>query len=484
MSLDRLQEECAVVGVTGHPEAANLIYLALYALQHRGQEASGIVVEENGEFRIHKAFGLVSDVFSHDVITSLHGSRGVGHNRYSTTGGSRTPQNIQPFTFNSQLGPIAVAHNGNLTNAAELRKAMERQGAIYQSTSDTEVFMHLLARCDAPDLRTRVQTVMAQVRGAYSLVLLAGDNLIAVRDPFGFRPLVIGRKGKAVIIASETCALDLISATFEREVHPGEVVEVDKDGQIRSSYLERKEPRAFCSFEPIYFARPDSKIFGQEIYGLRKRIGEVLAREAPVAADVVIAVPDSGVPMAIGYGKAAGLPMELGLIRNHYVGRTFIEPSQSIRDFGVKLKLNPVESVLRDQRVVVVDDSIVRGTTSAKIVRMLRQAGAKEVHMRVGSPPITHSCYFGVDTPDRSGLLAAQQTIEEIRAKLGADSLAFLSQDGLRAALGESEGHRTYCLGCFTGKYPEHTGTQIKDAPTDRLGGPGLVSFGSPGLLS
>lgn len=468
------REECGVVGVVGDPEAAKLIYLGLYALQHRGQEAAGIVtINEEGEFHGHKTFGLVGDGFTQGILSEIEGRSGIGHNRYSTTGASRMIQNIQPFSFKTPLGAMAIAHNGNLTNADVLRRKLEEQGSIFQSTSDTEIFMHLLAKSSKEQLLERIVEVMAQVKGAYSLVLLTKDRMFALRDPFGFRPLVLGRRGSCVVVASETCALELIDAEFEREIAPGEIVEIFQDGFIRSYFPYQSPRKAFCSFEPIYFARPDSKIFGEEIYSLRKKIGATLARESHVEADVVIAVPDSGVPMALGYAAAVGLPMELGLVRNHYVGRTFIEPSQSIRDFGVKLKLNPVGSSLRDKRVVVVDDSLVRGTTSVKILRMLRKAGAKEIHMRLGSPPITHSCYFGVDTPERGQLLAAQQTVEEIRDFIGADTLAFLSLDGLREALGK-ENCNNYCYGCFSGDYPEDTGRAIEAQRTDTLGGPGL----------
>ncbi len=468
------REECGVVGVMGDPEAAKLIYLGLFALQHRGQEASGIVtIGGDGELHGHKAFGLVGDAFTADILSHIKGSSGIGHNRYSTTGASQMVQNIQPFSFKTPLGAMAIAHNGNLTNADVIRRELEAQGSIFQSTSDTEIFMHLIAKSRKEALLDRVVEVMGQVKGAYSLVLLTKDRLFALRDPFGFRPLVLGRRGDAVVVASETCALDLIDATFEREVAPGEIVEIYQDGFIRSYFPVEKVRKAFCSFEPIYFARPDSQIFGEEIYSLRKRMGAYLARESHVDADVVIAVPDSGVPMALGYASEVKLPLELGLVRNHYIGRTFIEPSQSIRDFGVKLKLNPVGSTLRGKRVVVVDDSLVRGTTSVKILRMLRKAGAKEIHMRLGSPPITHSCYFGVDTPERSQLLAAQQTIEEIRDFIGADTVAFLSREGLKEALGR-DNCNNYCYGCFSGDYPEDTGQAIQMQPTDILGGPGL----------
>lgn len=469
-----LHEECGVVGVIGDPEAANLVYLSLYALQHRGQEASGIVtIDQENRFHAHKDFGLVRDAFSKEHIDKLRGSAGIGHNRYSTHGGKMI-QNVQPFFFNTAIGSIAVAQNGNLTNANELRSKLEGLGSIFQSTSDTEVFTHLLARGRSQDFLGRIFEVMKEVKGAYSLVLLTQDRLYAVRDPFGFRPLVMGRKGSAVIMASETCALDLIGAEFEREIQAGEVVEAFPDGFVRSHFPIEKKAQGFCSFEPIYFARPDSQIHEEHIYELRKKMGAVLAQESHVEADVVIAVPDSGVPMALGYAEETKLPVELGLVRNHYIGRTFIEPSQSIRDFGVKLKLNPITSVLKGRRVVVVDDSLVRGTTSVKILRMIRQAGAKEVHFRLGSPPITHSCYFGVDTPNRERLLAAQRDIDEMRHFIGADSLAFLSLDGLKNALGKR--HNTYCYGCFSGDYPEDICEQVPEQPTDKIGGPGFQS--------
>ena len=467
-----LHEECGVVGVVGDKEAANLIYLSLYALQHRGQEAAGIVtINKEGAFSGHKAFGLVGDGFSKDVLSKLEGKVGIGHNRYSTAGG-RMVQNIQPFSFNTAIGSLAIAHNGNITNAQSLREELESQGSIFQSTSDTEVFMHLLARSEQDTILERIVEVMKIVKGAYSLLLLTKDRLFALRDPFGFRPLVMGRKGSAVVVASETCALDLIDAEFEREIAPGEVVEIHNDGFIKPHYPVPSPRKAFCSFEPIYFARPDSQVFHEDIYALRKKMGSILARESHVDADVVIAVPDSGVPMALGYANEAGLPMELGLVRNHYVGRTFIEPSQSIRDFGVKLKLNPVASCLKGKRVIVVDDSLVRGTTSVKILRMIRQAGAKEIHMRLGSPPITHSCYFGVDTPERGQLLAAQRDVEEMREYIGADSLGFLSVEGLREALGK-DNCSNYCYGCFSGDYPEDIGREVEVQPTDTKG-PGL----------
>jgi amidophosphoribosyltransferase len=464
--------------VFNNAEAANLTYLGLFALQHRGQEACGIVTIDHDEDQTssklisHKGFGHVTDVFNKDVLKNLPGRIAIGHVRYSTQGGNRV-QNIQPFFFESTLGPIAVAHNGNLTNATDLRRKLEEQGSIFQSTSDSEIFMHLIAKSQKKDFKDKIIDAALQVKGAYSLVLLSEHHLFAVRDPFGFRPLVLGRSGETTVVASETCALDLIDAKFEREIQPGELVAISSHS-CESVIFGKKSRPAFCSFEPIYFARPDSKIFGSEIYSLRKKIGEELAREAPANADVVIAVPDSGVPMAMGYANVAKLPMEIGLVRNHYIGRTFIQPSQSIRDFGVKLKLNPVISALKDKSIVVIDDSLVRGTTSAKIIRMLRQAGAREIHLRIGSPPITHSCFYGVDTPERKDLLAAQMNVDKIREFIGADSLAYLSVGGLRQALGNGSENK-YCFACFNGNYLEDVFTQIPSQPTDN-GGPGLVS--------
>ncbi len=470
-----LREECGVIGVLGDPEAANLIYLGLYALQHRGQEGCGIVTlqnEGNAEAHVygHKAAGLVCDSVNREILAGLKGDLGVGHVRYSTHGGNLL-QNIQPFVFKTlKFGQIAIAHNGNLTNADKIREELESGGTIFASTSDTEVFMHLLARSRRPELIDRIIEAMGVVRGAYSLVIAAKDRLYAIRDPFGFRPLVMGRKGDAYLVASETCALDLLGVTEVIEVSPGEVVEITRDGHV-STFPFTPAKKAFCSFEPIYFARPDSNLFGESIYRLRKKMGEQLAEEYPVDADVIVPIPDSGVPMAIGYAEKSGIPLEMGLIRNHYVGRTFIEPTQAIRDFGVKLKLNPVAHVIRGQRVVVIDDSIVRGTTSVKIVRMLKKAGAKEVHFRVGSPPITHSCFYGVDTPNRTSLLAAQKTVKEIRDFIGVDSLAYLSIAGLKRALS----HDSYCFACFNGQYVEDIFAEVPVQPTDAHG-PGYCS--------
>ncbi len=474
-----LKEECGVVGVLGHPDAAKMVYLGLFAQQHRGQEGCGIVsLDHSGaegseptKFHVHKSFGLVAESFNEEILARLKGDHAIGHVRYSTQGG-HTIENIQPFHFRTGLGPLAIAHNGNLTNAAELRTSLEASGSLFQSTSDTEVFVHLIARAEAPNILGRIFAAMAKVSGAYSMVVQCEDRLFAVRDSFGFRPLVLGRRNDSYIVASETCALDIMDAEFIREVSPGEVVEITRAG-MTSHFPLAKRKTAFCSFEPIYFARPDSRIFGEEIYVLRRKMGEILARQAPAeGADIVIAVPDSGVPMAMGFAKVSGLPFELGLVRNHYVGRTFIQPAQDIRDFAVRLKLNPVLSVLKGKSVVVVDDSIVRGTTSEKIIRMVRQAGARKIHLRVGSPPITHSCFYGVDTPSRAKLLAAQKDVEAIRASLGCDTLAYLSIEGLREALAE-KGEGRFCSACFSGQYPEPVHADIPPQPTDRHG-PGL----------
>lgn len=479
-------EECGVIGVVADPEAAHTLFLGLYALQHRGQEACGIVTCESETaaapaFHVHKALGLVADGINRDVLQRLPGACGIGHVRYSTQGG-RSLQNVQPFLVTTSVGPITMAHNGNITNATQLRRELEAQGSIFQSTSDTEIIIHLFARAQG-SVEERLVAALRVLRGAFSLVVLTATHLFAARDAFGFRPLVLGRKKNgALCAASETCALDLVGATLEREVSRGELVSLDVAGrEIRSREIldaHNSSPSAACSFEPIYFARPDSRISGgQDIYHLRRRLGIELAREAPAPdADIVIAVPDSGVPMAMGYADEARLPLELGLVRNHYVGRTFIEPSQSVRDFGVRLKLNPVRSVLAGKRVVVVDDSIVRGTTCSKIIRLIREGGAAEVHFRVGSPPITHSCFYGVDTPERSRLLAAQRDIRGIRESIGADTLGYLSHEGLRRALQDTGERPQYCYACFSGKYSEDVGRPIESAPTDASGGPGLTS--------
>jgi len=447
---DRFHEECGVVGVFGHPEAANLVYLGLYALQHRGQESAGIVAS-NGEALIaHRGLGHVAEIFSQEVVHRLEGRGAIGHNRYSTHGQSIL-KNTQPLVVEYVLGALAVAHNGNLVNADELRDQLEQQGSIFQSTVDTEVIIHLIARSREPNLLGRIIDALGQVRGAYSLVFLTEDRLIAARDPHGFRPLVLGRLKNTVVVASETCALDLVEAAYEREVAPGEILVIsDRGVESHHPFAPAKAHR--CVFEYIYFSRPDSRVYERNVYEVRKELGRQLARETAVPADIVIPVPDSGVVAAIGYAEEAGLPFEMGLIRNHYVGRTFIEPSDSIRHFGVKVKLNALRDVLDGRRVVVVDDSIVRGTTSRKIVEMLRNAGAREVHMRISSPPTTSPCFYGIDTPTKKELIGATHSVEEIREFLNADSLAYLSTAGMYGFL--KTGEDGFCDACFTGNYP------------------------------
>jgi amidophosphoribosyltransferase len=447
---DKFREECGVVGVFGHPEAATLAYLGLYALQHRGQESAGIV-SSNGEALIsHRAMGLVADIFEQATLATLKGSIAIGHNRYSTTGNT-VLKNCQPFVVEWAHGALAIGHNGNLVNAELLREELEERGSIFQSTSDTEVIIHLIAASPGSTLVDRLVDALRRVQGAYSLVMMTEDRLIGARDPAGFRPLVLGRLGEAWVLASETCALDLVDAVYEREIEPGEIVEITAAG-LRSIRPFAPQPPRRCVFEYVYFARPDSMLFGRNVYEVRKELGRQLARESAVPADIVIPVPDSGLPAAIGFAEEAGIPFEMGLIRNHYVGRTFIEPSSSIRHFGVKVKLNAQRAVLAGKRVVVVDDSIVRGTTSRKLVTMLRQAGAREVHMRISSPPTRNPCYYGIDTPTRAELIASSQGLEEIRRYLGADSLAYLSLEGLYAfTQGRSE---SFCDACFSGAYP------------------------------
>src|SRR5690349_11945189 len=454
---DKFHEECGVVGVYGHPEAATLAYLSLYALQHRGQESAGIVAS-NGEALIsHRGMGHVADIFDQEVLARLRGSLAIGHNRYSTHG-STVLKNCQPFVVEWAHGALAIAHNGNLVNAEELRAKLEARGSIFQSTVDSEVIVHLIAASTETTLTDRIIDALSQVKGAYSLVFLTEDRVIAARDPMGFRPLVMGRVGDAVVIASETCALDLVDARYERDIEPGEIVTVSERG-VEYTRPFPAAPSHHCVFEYIYFARPDSNVFGRNVYEVRKELGRQLAREAPVTADIVIAVPDSGVPAAIGYAEEAGLPYEMGLIRNHYVGRTFIEPSSSIRHFGVKVKLNALREVLAEKRVIVVDDSIVRGTTSRKLVHMIRQAGAREVHVRISSPPTTHPCFYGIDTPTREELIASAHSVSDIREYLGADTLAYLSVTGLYGFAGSRAG---FCDACFTGRYPIPPGEETR----------------------
>ena len=446
-----IREECGIAAIAANEAVARYLYCCLHALQHRGQEACGVVCFDGKKLHSHKNFGLVSDNFTPTVLNTLRGHIGAGHVRYSTQGG-RDVANIQPFSFSMPpFGLLSLAHNGNITNARLLRRKLEATGAIFRSSSDTEIFMHLLARAPGKTLIARLQEAKQQVKGAYALVLTAGDKIYGLRDPFGFRPLVIGKKQNLWLLASESCALDLIEAEFVREVLPAEIVQIDMQAGI-SSYVGEAKQRSFCAFELIYFARPDSLVAGQEVYAVRKTIGKQLAAEDEnTQADVVIGVPDSGVPMAFGYGEQACLPVEAGFTCNHYVGRTFIQPDQQIRDFAVRLKLNPLPRSLQNKRVVVVDDSLVRGTTAQKILRVLRNRGVKEIHLRIGSPPITHSCFYGVDTPDRSQLIAAQQNTAQICRTLGADTLRYLSLPALHKALGNA-GH---CTACFTGNYRE-----------------------------
>jgi len=458
MRPDGFREECALMGVYGHPEAANLVYLGLYAEQHRGQEGSGIVASDGNLLLSHRGLGLVADVYDQDTLERLTGSMAIGHNRYATSGRSLL-KNTQPFVVEFARGGLAVAHNGNLVNALELRESLEERGAIFQSSVDTEVIVHLIANAQGDSLVERVVVALAAVRGAYSLLFLSRNELIAVRDPNGFRPLVMGRIKDTVVFASETCALDLIGAEYERELAPGEVVVASPSG-VRSLFPFPSAPMKRCVFEYVYFSRPDSTVFGRNVYQVRKALGRQLAREHGVPADIVIPVPDSGVPAALGFSEEAGLPFDFGLIRNHYVGRTFIEPQDAIRNFGVKVKLNAQRGVLDGKRVVVVDDSIVRGTTSRKIVAMLRGAGAREVHMRISSPPTIGPCYYGVDTPTRSELIATGNSVDEIRDYITADSLGFLSEEGLYAfSGGDGDG---FCDACFTGRYPIPVGDEVK----------------------
>jgi amidophosphoribosyltransferase len=423
----------------------------MHALQHRGQESAGLVATEDGRLRRHVEMNLVSDAFDEKTLSKLPGRTAIGHVRYSTAGSSEL-RNAQPFVFEYAGGAVAIAHNGNLVNATELRAELEAQGSIFQTSSDTEVIVHLMAKSKAPDILGKLIAALERVRGAYSLILLTHDEkMIGVRDPNGFRPLVIGRLKDALVLSSETCSFDLVEAELIREVAPGEVVMIEKGG-MTSTMLPDPVKRTFCVFEHVYFARPDSLVNGKSVYRARERMGARLAEEAPAEADVVIPVPDSGVPAAIGYSKQSGIPFEMGLIRSHYVGRTFIEPQESIRHFGVRLKLSPVRSIVDGKRVVVVDDSLVRGTTSRKIVKMLRNAGAREVHLRISAPPTTHPCFYGIDTPTRSELVASSHSVEEIGRYVTSDTIAYLSHAGMMTAVGGAE--TGYCSACFTGDYP------------------------------
>jgi amidophosphoribosyltransferase len=455
---DKFHDECGVVAIFAHPEAEKLAYLGLHALQHRGQESAGIVTSDGLNLKPHKAMGLVADIFTEDVLAKMRGTLAIGHTRYSTAGDSAL-LNAQPILVQSNKGAMAVAHNGNLTNAADVRQRLERQGSIFQTNSDTEVIVHLIAMSKEHTLPEAMADALRRVEGAFSLVMMSPDRIFAARDPRGFRPLAMGRvagleaqKRDTIVFASETCAFDLIGATYERDVKPGELVVVGPEG-ITSRVYAPEAPQSSCIFEHVYFSRPDSMVFGRPVQTSREELGRQLAREAPVEADIVVPVPDSGVTAAVGYAAESGIPFRFGLIRNHYVGRTFIEPSQSVRDFGVKLKLNPVRALLQGKRVVLIDDSIVRGTTSRKIVRMIRNAGAKEVHMRISCPPTISPCFYGVDTPSKNQLIAANKSVEEIQEYIGADSLSYLSLEGLKKACGEGE-KTSYCSACYTGSYP------------------------------
>ena len=451
---DHFHDQCGVFGVFGDPEAANLTYLGLHSLQHRGQEAAGIASTDGRQLFVHKATGLVQDIFTTDVIAQLAGTRAIGHVRYSTAGGSHI-KNAQPIAVDYRDGSIAVSHNGNLTNAEQLRSELEEAGSIFQTSSDTEVVVHLIARSQKATLEEKITDALRRVEGAYSMLFLTPDQLIAVRDPWGFRPLCLGTCKDGFVFSSEPPAFDLIAAEYVRDVEPGEMVVVDAAG-LRTLKPFAPCPPRMCIFEYVYFARPDSKLGGVVVYEARKRLGRALAEEQAVDADVVLPVPDSGVAAALGYAERSGIPFELGLIRSHYVGRTFIEPSSSIRHFGVRLKLSPVRACIAGKRVVVVDDSIVRGTTSRKIVKMLRDAGAKEVHMRISSPPTRWPCFYGIDTPSRSELIASSHTPDEIAKYITSDTLGYLSVEGLHRAMhgGKAPEASTYCDACFTGKYP------------------------------
>jgi amidophosphoribosyltransferase len=447
---DKFNDECGVFGIFGHPEAANMTYLGLYALQHRGQESAGIAASDLQQVRISREMGYVADIFDGETLANLAGPISIGHVRYSTAGESKL-LNAQPILIDCAHGQIALCHNGNIVNARELRDDLVQQGSIFQSNSDTEVILHLYARSKARGVEDAIVESVAQVQGAFSLVMLTKDRLVAVRDPHGFRPLALGRLGSAWVVCSETCAMDLIGATYERDVAPGEILIISADG-VKSIKPFPPARLAHCIFEHVYFARPDSYVFGRSVNEVRTELGRVLAREQPVDADVVVPVPDSGVCAAMGFHEASGVPLRMGLIRNHYVGRTFIQPQQSIRHFGVKVKLNPVRSILNGKRVILVDDSIVRGTTSRKIVRMVRAAGAKEVHVRISCPPTVSPCFYGVDTPRKAELIGATHTLEEIREFLEADSVAYLSLEGMLSAV-QSE-KSSYCTSCYTGIYP------------------------------
>ena len=458
---DVIHDQCGVFGIHGARKAAELTYFGLYALQHRGQESAGIVTSYQGRLEMFKGIGHVSDVFSdRSIFDKLKGTIAIGHNRYSTTG-ANSITNIQPFVITNQDRMLAVAHNGNLTNSLTLKQRLESSGSIFQTTSDTEVILHLIAKSKASDNFGKICDAVKKLQGAWCYIFCDEENIYAARDPRGFRPLVLGRLNGHWIVASETCAFDIIGARYERDIEPGEVLEISKKG-IRSEFPGRKNGRSFCIFEYIYFSRPDSMIFGENVDKVRRRLGRLLAREHPTEADIVIGIPDSANTAALGYAEQSGIKFEIGLIRNHYVGRSFIDPEQKIRDLDVKVKFNAVKGVINGRRVVLVDDSIVRGTTSKKLVQMVRQAGAKEIHFRVSSPPIIAPCFFGIDMPSREQFIANQKTIEEIRKYLKVESLGYLSVEGMLSM--PSLPDADFCVGCFTGRYPINI-----EEPTDKL---------------
>ncbi|MDR0843284.1 MAG: amidophosphoribosyltransferase [Acidobacteriota bacterium] len=462
-TLDKLGEECGIFGIMSHPEAARIVYLGLYALQHRGQESAGIVSADGDKLHIEKGMGHVADLFTETRLEKLPGDAALGHVRYSTAGES-TSRNAQPIMVDCWRGSLSLAHNGNLTNAPELRRELEQDGAIFHSTSDSEVILHLMSRSRRRTVREAFIEALRQIQGAYSLVVLTPEYLLVARDPHGFRPLCLGRVDGSYVVASETCALDLINAEYIRDVEPGEVLRIRRGVDSEVEILESQMPLtkgkpSFCVFEHIYFSRPDSIVFGRTVNTSRREMGRLLAQEHPVEADVVVPIPDSGVVAAIGFSRASGIPLEFGLIRNHYVGRTFIEPRQSIRNFGVKVKLNPVREILREKRVILLDDSIVRGTTSQKIVNIVRAGGAKEVHLRITSPPLIAPCYYGIDIPTRRELIASTKSVKEICEFIGADSLGYLS---LESTLRAVDDKKQFCSACFTGNYP------VEVVPLDR----------------
>jgi len=458
--MDEAKEHCGIFGIWNNADAARLTYLGLYALQHRGQESAGITVANGKKLYSYKQMGYVNEVFNEHILSMLHGRHAIGHVRYSTYGASEL-RNAQPFAIEYKNGSLAIAHNGNVVNYEAICSRLESEGSIFQSTMDTELIVHLLAKSAGETTHEKLVSALNQLKGAYSLVVLTERELIAVRDPYGFRPLVIGELNGSFVFASETCALDLINAQYVREVRAGEMIVVSENGLRSYMFTNRIVKRSQCVFEHIYFARPDSIIFGKTVYNTRVAFGRVLGEESYTDADIVVPVPDSGVPAAIGFSQQTGVPFQMALIRNHYVGRTFIQPRQSIRDFNVKVKLNPIPEIISGKRVIIIDDSIVRGTTSRTLVKMMRDVGAKEVHMRISSPPINYSCYYGIDTPTHSELIASSHTLKEIEDFIGADSLKYLSTEGLKKVMGEDADN--FCYACFTGNYPEPFETAKRD---------------------